>query len=656
MRCRLRWFSIWGMAIGLLLSACANLQPTGNDSAYNRGMSAFAAGAYGLAAEALSEAVNQNPGSVSALNALGATYDRIGRFDLAQRQYRKALALDPASTQTLNNIGYSYLLQGRPDVAIVYLRDASRHADPANSETLSANLQAAELALAPPPDQATATAEPTSEPATPQIRRMTGRVQAMRTSPPEAPIVAPLDVETAPHVADIETPRQTPEIEAARRTSEVEPTPRMAEVEAVPLAPEIDATPHVAKIETEPRSAKTGAATPAPEVVAPQVTKSKAPVLPQPPGVRPSRPGAAADAIPHPVPVSRPAADTPVRLEISNGADRLHMAERMRDHLQDQGWAVARLSEAAHHAYGTSTIYYRSGHAAAAEALREALAHAAPQLAIEQHDKQGTALSLRLGNDLLAFDQHLYAEASGGTTHLAKTSTIPETKAGHERRVAQASLPQTRGAKGRQNPRTARIEVANGTGRSNMAARMSDHLSETGIKVSWITNAATFDHQTSSITYRSGARAAATSLREALPAGIEVKRNTAQRADVKLTLGADLIGFDQQLAAKQTPPVIEVSNGAGRNRMAARMRAYLTSNGLTVGRITNADHFEHETTTIFYRVGLRAQAQKLAAILPIKIQLRESSALATDLRLELGRDLLSFDTAQAKPAQPAQPG
>ncbi len=740
MQCRL---GIWGVVIGLLLSACTSLQPPSDGSAYDRGLAAFTAGHYGLAAEALREAVDQDPGSISALNALGATYDRIGRYDLAQRQYRKALALDPTSPQTINNIGYSYLLQGRPDVALVYLRDASGQADPAFNETLSANIEAAEQAVgsAPETQQASRQAPASPDPANPQIRRKTGKIQTMRTAPqapagrvavirtkppteaapaaePDAVVVEPeitpaptaaetaavppgaelntapltIELETAPATARNETIASSPKsrsphppeimpapqaaktetapatlgsqtmllappVEAARPAPPVATAPREAETEAAPPAAETQAAPQIAKkpAEAAPRISenKTKPAAPAAEG-APQIAETKPPVLPRSPGLRPARPKTALATVPHPVPVSRPGPDTPIRLEISNGADRLDMAERMRDHLKGRGWAVTRLSEAAHHSYRRSTIYYRNGHSNAAKALQRNLAHATPQLAIERRDGQPVELVLQLGNDLLAFDQRLFAQATDETNELAERSNTPQKAAPPRRRVAEASLPKTRGTK--KGRHTAKIEVANGTGRSNMAARMSDHLSESGFRVSWITNAASFDHQASQITYRPGSRAAATALRDKLPVKIRMERSSAQRADIKLTLGADLIGFDQELIALQTPAVIEVSNGAGRNRMAARMRTYLTGEGFIVGRITNADHFEHETTTIFYRPGLRTHAQELAAILPAKITLQERSALATGLRLELGRDLLGFDSARAKAPQPASPG
>ena len=85
----------------------------------------FAAGQFGLAIESFGAVVETDPTSVTALNGLAASYDRIGRHELAGRFYRQALWLDPKSSQTLNNIGYSYYLQGKLDLALAYLRERS---------------------------------------------------------------------------------------------------------------------------------------------------------------------------------------------------------------------------------------------------------------------------------------------------------------------------------------------------------------------------------------------------------------------------------------------------------------------------------------------------------------------------------------------------
>ena len=46
-------------------------------------------------------------------------------------------------------------------------------------------------------------------------------------------------------------------------------------------------------------------------------------------------------------------------------------------------------------------------------------------------------------------------------------------------------------------------------------------------------------------------------------------------------------------------PLVEVANGTGRLNMAARIRDHLKAEGITVKRLTNADHYRHQETTIY---------------------------------------------------------
>jgi Tetratricopeptide repeat/LytR cell envelope-related transcriptional attenuator len=90
-------------------------------------------------------------------------------------------------------------------------------------------------------------------------------------------------------------------------------------------------------------------------------------------------------------------------------------------------------------------------------------------------------------------------------------------------------------------------------------------------------------------------------------------------------------------------PVIEVSNGTGRSQMAFRIGEFLGSEGLSVNRLTNAEHFSHQETVIFYRREWLRKAQELAACLPIEVTLVAVPNQASDIRIRLGGDLLNFD-------------
>ena len=71
-----------------------------------------ATGQYGLAIDALSQIVHDEPGNVRALNLLAVTYAHLKRYDLSDRYHQQALLVDANSVAALNNWGYSYLMRG----------------------------------------------------------------------------------------------------------------------------------------------------------------------------------------------------------------------------------------------------------------------------------------------------------------------------------------------------------------------------------------------------------------------------------------------------------------------------------------------------------------------------------------------------------------
>jgi Tfp pilus assembly protein PilF len=88
---------------------------------------------------------------------------------------------------------------------------------------------------------------------------------------------------------------------------------------------------------------------------------------------------------------------------------------------------------------------------------------------------------------------------------------------------------------------------------------------------------------------------------------------------------------------------VEVSNGAGRNKLAARMRSYLESKGLPVSYLTNAASFDNHRTAIFYKPGMRAEAERFAKQLPVSAELVEMDKYYAHIRVRLGGDILNFD-------------
>jgi tetratricopeptide (TPR) repeat protein len=96
-------------------------------------------------------------------------------------------------------------------------------------------------------------------------------------------------------------------------------------------------------------------------------------------------------------------------------------------------------------------------------------------------------------------------------------------------------------------------------------------------------------------------------------------------------------------AAMRQTFTLEVSNGAGRSFLAARMRLYLAHHDVRTLRLTNADHFAHERTVVFYRPGHAEHARSISDLLALDVDLRESTSLGTDVRVLLGADVLPFD-------------
>ncbi len=90
---------------------------------------------------------------------------------------------------------------------------------------------------------------------------------------------------------------------------------------------------------------------------------------------------------------------------------------------------------------------------------------------------------------------------------------------------------------------------------------------------------------------------------------------------------------------------IEVTNGAGRNEMAARMRSYMDTRGVRVRWLTNAKRFDKKKSVIFHRQGFRKEAEALANLLPISVGIVATNGQRADVKLRLGADLLEFDRA-----------
>ena len=88
---------------------------------------------------------------------------------------------------------------------------------------------------------------------------------------------------------------------------------------------------------------------------------------------------------------------------------------------------------------------------------------------------------------------------------------------------------------------------------------------------------------------------------------------------------------------------VEVSNGAGRNGMAARFQKFLDDRGQSVRRLTNDRSFANSRTTIFYRPGHQEGAREIAELLSVPVILEIADLDRCDVRVRLGHDLLRLD-------------
>lgn len=89
------------------------------------------------------------------------------------------------------------------------------------------------------------------------------------------------------------------------------------------------------------------------------------------------------------------------------------------------------------------------------------------------------------------------------------------------------------------------VVVANGNGRTGMAARMRDYLQRMDCKIGGVSNADQFDYATTTVAFKAGFEAEARRIAGLLPVkAILVETNNAM-SDVVLRIGRDLLPFDR---------------------------------------------------------------------------------------------------------------
>lgn len=138
-----------------------------------------------------------------------------------------------------------------------------------------------------------------------------------------------------------------------------------------------------------------------------------------------------------------------------------------------------------------------------------------------------------------------------------------------------------------------------------------------------------------------------------LPMIVEASQSVGVR-DASLDVAVDPMDFPvaDDADEPQGGPVagIEVSNGNGVRRMAATVGDFLKRNGVRVSRLTNAGHFGHARTVIYYREGHYDEAWQVQRLLPGLSDQGHLVAARLDrepIRVLIGRDIMAFHATMA---------
>ncbi len=617
-------------------------------SSYALGKNYFVTGQFGLAAHQFHIALTREPRSVEVLNGLAATYDRLGRFDLSERYYEQALDMNPVSAQTLNNIGYSYLLRGKYDLAVAFLREASNaeHDNAvvvANHQTAVAALTESKPAANAAPELAQAE-EPTFRP---HIERVRPSLQSLVTRPETVAYrpVAPAPIRRRHSASPPDYPADEAVPIPARRAR---PTVRVARRAADPASPHdaemVVPPPRAADEPTLPFAARAPMQEERPAMVvrrqSSQVTRPVLVALLAPPvnRVRPHEPtqrdGANAAA-------QRPARGThAVRDRGTNGvgdetkqqaltSTLPYGANSNRDDGADGGSPVA--TEPAVAILAVAPLS-RSAAGGEAPALRRPATFRTMALLAVEMGASDHAPALRRPATfrtmaLLAVEKSVSDDAPA----LRRPAPFRTMALLAVEKSVSDDAPALR------RPATFRTMALLAVEKSvsDDAPALRRPASDRTMTLMRFENGATDDRT------NAGADTAS-------PADDRMTLLTALRLAEPATkrLTEDAIGIDDEhteLLMDLGGAVLRVTNGTGRRRMAARMREYLDVIGIDVVRLTNANHYSHFETTVYYRTGWRDMAENVSRLLPAQVGIELDETMESDIQIVLGADLLHFD-------------
>jgi hypothetical protein len=608
--------------VGLALTGCA--WPMAGDASrpeldskvwieqrYEHAKGMLAEGHYGLALQNFRDVLRHDRYSVKALNGLAASYDKLGRYDLAQRYYKKALVVEPTSFQTLNNIGYSYLLAGKYEEAREFLGKAA--AIDGTNTTVVANLKqlvakevaalseknaakASEAANAPSGD---GTGEADNERRM-WVERSSAAVQVLITRPDSDLVEWANSNGIEPRWVHVEKPEGT--TPASRITVLTERYPAVKPASG----------PSLTAAARQPSDPATG----------PAVTAAVSPTVSGPEALSTSRPGAGD--------VAAGVAQTPA----PEASTEIPSASTATEPAPNSGTATA---ENTAKAPETTTE----------QPSVNVVADPAP--ASGSHDTAGTGESAK-------------APEVPADTSSAKTDNVAERPAPVEAGTGPA------GPKADMNPEAAGVPgdaprdlVKESPVMSNRGDGKPLDLMPTPPADTSVAGAPVQSAGLSSGTDAAEPRADAktnwieTPWRDpqAGQVGDVAPKAMADPESAEPPKGSDQLAalapvepdFSEHRAGQDTvqPRVLEISNGAGRLAMAARMEEHLKSLNIPLINLTNAMSFTNKKSVLYFKPGFEAAAMRISLVLPLRPELRRNPALVPDLRFVLGGDMLDFD-------------
>ena len=580
--------------------AKGDVTETVDKSNYALGKKYFSKGQYGLALGAFQNELKQNRRSVQALNGIAACYDQLKRYDLALNYYYKALQIEPDSAQTLGNLGYSYLLQERYQEAERMLKLALHH-DPDNdrvkqhlasidgkyspsTEVASPSLptqpevvaapvkESAEPIILPTPeaesaepkvevvaveamDQPQAVAEPAleSETAAPAQPESMAQAEVSRADEQEQPVASQCVESDMPSKGDKgliqgiaglfkSLGSKIAGLFGSEKSTETVDAVAKSDVESAPVPA---SSPVVTEKVTADVQEPDNAIEEREQLVAEQSPETK--VIP----VQPAEAVVEAKIAPQPAeeaaivetaiqPAAEARAPTPTeavvvesapvetghgkaRIEVSNGNGTPGNANLLAVYLKSQGERIWRITNAESFDHQYSVIFYRPGDKLAAQRLANRLP---VEVELQESGKNypGIAARLVIGQELVPYRAEIekaLKKQQRGELYASNYSF------GSDSNIAVA------------------IEVSNGNGSEGMARLLRDVLAKKGRLITRVTNARSFDHDTTVIYYQPGELDGASQVAAELPVEVRLEEADISNRNVKLRIimGRDFIHF-----------------------------------------------------------------------------------------------------------------